>query len=118
MPGLDADGRRDGPAFSASVSGHLPFPATNVDNNADRVTTFFAAHPGQFYCNECLSIEAVPGLNKTQVNRLTHLLRDATPYRKGEMVCVSCDQVRACIAHGSPRADDPFQSPPKHGNPS
>ena len=89
-----------------------------MDNNADRVTTFLAAHPGQFYCNECLSIEADPGLNKTQVNRLTHLLRDTTPYRKGEMVCVSCDQVRECIAHGSPRADDPFQSPPKHGNPS
>ena len=30
---------------------HLPFWATNVDTNTDRVTTFLAAHPGTFFCN-------------------------------------------------------------------
>jgi len=71
-----------------------------MDNNADRIKTFLAAHPGQFYCNKCLNIEAVPGLNRTQVSRLTRSLRDATPYRKGEMVCISCNEVRECIAYG------------------
>ena len=71
-----------------------------MDTNADRVTTFFAAHPGQFYCNLCLSIEAVPGLNITQVNHLTRPLRTVKPYRSGRVVCVSCDEVRECIAYG------------------
>ena len=76
------------------------FAATSVDTNADRVKTFLAARPGQFYCNECLSIEAVPGLNRTQVSRLIHPLREVRPYRRGRVVCVSCDQVSECIAYG------------------
>ena len=76
------------------------FSATRVDTNADRVTTFLAAHPGQFYCNGCLGIEAVPSLNRIQVNNLTRPLRDIKPYRRGTVVCISCNEVRECIAYG------------------
>ena len=71
-----------------------------MDTNVDRVKTFLAAHPGTFFCNACLGIEAVPGLNRLQVNRLTRPLRDARPYRWGKVVCVSCGEVRECIAYG------------------
>ncbi len=71
-----------------------------MDNNADRIKTFLAAHTGQFYCDACLSIEAVPGLTRTQVNRLIHPLRGVTSYRIGEVVCISCNEVRGCIAYG------------------
>ena len=73
----------------------------SVDTNADRVTTFLAAHPGQFFCNECLSIEVVPRLNRIQVNNLTRPLRHVKPYRKGTVVCARCGEVRECIAYGS-----------------
>ena len=76
------------------------FSATRVDINPDRVTTFLAVHPGQFFCNECL-IEAVPGLNRPQVTRLTRRLRDVKRYRWGKVVCVNCGEVRECIAYGS-----------------
>ncbi len=88
------------PALSLQSVAHLPFWATNVDTNTNRVTTFLAAHPGQFFCNACLSIEVVPGLNITQVNYLTRPLRTVKPYRSGRMVCVSCNEVRECIAYG------------------
>ena len=90
-----------------------------MDTNADRdrVKTFFAAHPGQFFCNACLNIEAVPGLNMTQVNYLTRPFRTVKPYRNGRVVCVSCGEVRECIAYGLRPPGDRFQSPPKHGNP-
>ncbi len=94
------DGRRDGPALSLQSVAHLPLWATNVDTNTNRVTTFLAAHPGQFYCNGCLHIEAVPGLNRPQVARLTRRLCDVKPYRWGKVVCVSCGAVRECIAYG------------------
>ena len=71
-----------------------------MDINADRVTTFLAAHPGQFFCHACLSLEAVPSLNATQVNGVTRRLHDVKPYRRGTVVCVSCDEVRECIAYG------------------
>ncbi len=71
-----------------------------MDNNTDRITTFLAADPGQFYCNECLSIEAVPGLNRTQVSPLTRSLRGVKPYRIGQVGCISCNEVRECIAYG------------------
>ena len=87
---------------------HLPFWATRVDTNADRVTTFLAAHPGQFFCNACLSLEAVPSLNMTQVNHVTHPLRNVTPYRQGKVMCVSCDQDRECIAYGLRPPGDRF----------
>ena len=74
--------------------------ATNVDNSADRVKTFLAAHPGQFYCSGCLSVEAVPGLSRGQVNRLLLPFRDVKPYRRGKVMCVGCDQELECIAYG------------------
>ena len=70
-------------------------------DNADRIKTFLGAHPGQFYCDACLSIEAAPGLNRIQVNNLTRPLRHVTPYRKGTVVCARCGQVHECIAYGS-----------------
>ena len=70
-----------------------------MDTNADRVKTFLAAHPDQFYCAACLSIEVVPGLSKIYVNQLTRALRDVKPYRRG-VVCVRCVKVRKCIAYG------------------
>ena len=72
----------------------------NFGTLRDRVTTFLAVHPGQFFCNECL-IEAVPGLNRPQVTRLTRRLRDVKRYRWGKVVCVNCGEVRECIAYGS-----------------
>ena len=66
----------------------------------NRIRTFLAAHPGQFYCTGCLRVEAVPSLNATQVNHLTRPLRHVKPYRKGTVVCISCDEVRECIAYG------------------
>ncbi len=71
-----------------------------MDTNADRIKTFLAAHPGQFYCDWCLSIEAVPALKRIQVNNLTCPLRDIKPYRRGTVVCISCNEVRECIAYG------------------
>ena len=76
------------------------FSATHVDTNVERVKTFLAAHPGTFYCNACLSVEIVPGLSKWYVNQLTRRLHDVKPYRRGTVVCVSCDEVRECIAYG------------------
>ena len=72
---------------------------------------------GTFFCNECLSIEAVPDLIRIQVTRLTHSLHDAKPYRGGQVVCFSCGEVRQCIACGSRHAG-PSKGPPKNGNPS
>ena len=95
-------GRRDGPALSLRSVAHLPFWATNVDTNTDRVTTFLAAHPGQFYCNGCLSVE-VPVPKPIQVNQLTRALHGVKPYRSGRVVCVSCGEVRECIAYGLQR---------------
>ena len=69
-----------------------------MDTNVDRIKTFLAAHPGTFFCNECLSIEAVPDLTRIQVERLTHSLHGAKPYRSGQVVCFSCGEVRQCIA--------------------
>jgi hypothetical protein len=84
---------------------HRPFWATNVDTNTNRVATFLAAHPGQFYCNGCLRIE-VPVPKPIQVNQLTRALHGVKPYRSGRVVvCVSCDEVRECIAYGL-RLDD------------
>ncbi len=71
-----------------------------MDTNTNRVTTFLAAHPGQFFCHACLIIEAVPSLNMNQVNNVTRPLRTVKPYRSGRMVCVSCNEVRECIAYG------------------
>jgi hypothetical protein len=90
-----------------------------MDTNADRdrVKTFLAAHPGQFFCHACLIIEAVPSLNITQVTTVMRPLRNVTPYRRGKVMCVSCDQDRECIAYGLRPPGDRFQSPPKHGNP-
>ena len=73
--------------------------ATNVDNSADRVKTFLAAHPGLFYCNGCLRIE-VPVPKPIQVNQLTRALHGVNPYRSGRVVCFSCGEVRECIAYG------------------
>ena len=71
-----------------------------MGTNTDRVTTFLAAHPGQFYCNGCLRIE-VPVPKPIQVNQLTRALHGVKPYRSGRVVvCVSCDEVRECIAYG------------------
>ena len=78
------------------------FSATRVDTNVDRVTTFLAAHPGQFYCNACLSIE-VPVADDIEFNRLTGPLHGVKPYRSGRVVCVSCGEVRECIAYGLQR---------------
>ncbi len=76
-----------------------------MDTNTDRVATFLAAHPGQFYCNGCLRIE-VPVPKPIQVNQLTRALHGVKPYRSGRVVvCVSCDEVRECIAYGL-RLDD------------
>ena len=72
-----------------------------MDNHADRIKTFLIANAGRFYCNECLGIEAVPGLSNTQVSPLTRPLRDVKPYRSGKVVCVSCNEARECIAYGS-----------------
>ncbi len=74
--------------------------ATNVDNSADRVKTFLAAHPGRFYCNGCLRIEAVPSLKRSYVNQLARALRDVKPYRSGRVSCFSCGELRQCIAYG------------------
>ena len=79
---------------------HLPFWATNVDTNTDRVTTFLAAHPGTFFCNACLSIE-VPVPKPIKVNQLIRALHGVNPYRSGRVVCFSCGEVRECIAYGS-----------------
>ena len=79
---------------------HLPFWATNVDTNTDRVATFLAAHPGQFYCNACLRIE-VPVPKPIKVNQLIRALHGVNPYRSGRVVCFSCGEVRECIAYGS-----------------
>ena len=101
--------------------GQWPFPVLRppgVDTNVDRVKTFLAAHSGQFYCHGCLAIEVVPGLSKLYVNQLTRRLRNVKPYRSGQVVCFRCGKVRQCIAYGPRRADDPFQRPPKNGNPS
>ncbi len=106
------------PALSLQSVAHLPFWATNVDTNTNRVTTFLAAHPGQFFCNACLSIEVVPGLNITQVNYLTRRLHDVKPYRRGKLVCVSCGEVRECIAYGLRHARRSVPEPPKDGNQS
>ena len=95
-----AAGRRNGPALSLRSVAHLPFWATNVDTNVDLVTTFLAAHPDQFYCAACLSIEVVPGLSEIYVNQLTRALRDVKPYRRGKVVCVRCVKVRKCTAYG------------------
>ena len=92
-------GRCDGPALSLRSVAHLPFWATNVDTNTDRVATFLAAHPGQFYCNGCLSVE-VPVRRPIQVNQLTRALHGVKPYRSGRAVCVSCGEVRECIPYG------------------
>ena len=97
---VDADGRRDGPALSLRSVAHLPFWATNVDTNTDRVTTFLAAHPGTFFCNACLRIE-VPVPKPIKVNQLIRALHGVTPYRSGRVVCFSCGEVRECIAYGS-----------------
>ncbi len=70
------------------------FSATRVDTNVDRVKTFLAAHPGQFCCNGCLSIEVGLGLSKIYVNQLTRRLRDVKPYRSGRVVCFRCGKVR------------------------
>jgi len=72
----------------------------SMDNNADRIETFLAAHPGQFYCDACLSIEALPALNRMQVSNLTRPLHDIKPYRRGTVGCISCNEVRECIAYG------------------
>ena len=70
-----------------------------MDTNVDRVTTFFAAHPGRFYCHGCLRIE-VPVPRSVDVSQLTRALHCVTPYRRGRVSCFSCGEVRECIAYG------------------
>ena len=98
--GLDEPGAATARQFPLRSVARLPFWGANVDTNAYRVTTFLAAHPGQFYCDACLSIEAVPGLNRIQINNLTRPLRHVTPYRKGTVVCARCGEVHECVAYG------------------
>ena len=71
-----------------------------MDTNADRVTTFLAAHAGTFFCNACLSIE-VPVPKPIKVNQLIRALHGVTPYRSERVVCFSCGEVRESIACGS-----------------
>ena len=66
---------------------------------ADSVKQFLAAHPGQFYCNRCLSNE-FGVMNRDQVGRVTQSLRDVEPYRRGKVICVDCGDDRECIAYG------------------
>ena len=77
-----------------------------IVDKADRVTGFLIDHPGQFYCNSCLS-EALPLLNVAQVNTVIVRLRGVVPYRIGTMICVHCRADRKCVAYGS----DPKASP-------